>query len=222
MNITSPYLALAYVLADMAFVGRQPRPSRPRHPAPLVRLRVLHEQLDAGLRGAPMSCRPGCAACCSMVFAVADVEAERVVCRVAEQGREALEAVAARCQHSLEHLEEHFDLQLPCPLLTNDRRCSVYEERPSPCRMHMVVSPPELCSPPTHLVQTVVRHGVAHAFQMALVDDNLVGPGEVDLLPRLLLGKIRERLAREDEAVAGRESTAVAGRRRSLMENQHG
>ena len=114
MNITSPHLALAYVLADVAFVGRQPRPPRPHHPVPLVRLR------------------------------------------------------------------------------------------------------------PTRIVQTVVRHGVAHAFQMALVDDNLVGPGEVDLLPRLLLGKIRERLAREDEAVAGRESTAVAGRRRSLMENQHG
>lgn len=39
-----------------------------------------------------------------------------------------------------------FKRQLPCAFLTKDKRCEIYTVRPTVCRYHMVVSPPENCA----------------------------------------------------------------------------
>ena len=39
-----------------------------------------------------------------------------------------------------------FARQLPCTFLTKDKRCEIYAVRPTVCRYHMVVSPPENCA----------------------------------------------------------------------------
>ena len=42
--------------------------------------------------------------------------------------------------------ERFFARQLPCAFLTHDKRCEIYPVRPTVCRYHMVVSPPENCA----------------------------------------------------------------------------
>ena len=42
--------------------------------------------------------------------------------------------------------QRFFTRQLPCAFLTKDKRCEIYAVRPTVCRYHMVVSPPENCA----------------------------------------------------------------------------
>jgi len=39
-----------------------------------------------------------------------------------------------------------FNRQLPCAFLKTDQRCEIYDLRPTVCRYHMVISPPQNCA----------------------------------------------------------------------------
>lgn len=63
-----------------------------------------------------------------------------------------------------------FQRKLPCVFLTKDQRCEIYKVRPTVCRYHMVVSPPESCEGgeiaivDMHAVENRIALGGAEAF----------------------------------------------------------
>ncbi len=122
----------------------------------------------AGRRGASISCRAGCGACCRQLVPVSPPEAvliqeivdsmdgtrrralkerfAKAVDRLKETGLLArLEDPANPLLHKAE--EDYFLQRIPCPFLENES-CSIYEVRPSRCREYLVFTPPELCADP--------------------------------------------------------------------------
>jgi Fe-S-cluster containining protein len=107
----------------------------------LGRFDGLNEQaMQAGqLR---VACCAGCSLCCSLRI---DVYAHEVFL-IAEHLRENLskaqmaDLMAKLAAHSEKVLPltplEHVTRNIPCPLLQNDGRCSVYSVRPETCRRH--------------------------------------------------------------------------------------
>jgi Fe-S-cluster containining protein len=126
--------------------------------------------------GHPPRCRAGCAACCRPVVAISLVEALDLSDLLASLPPERQATIRARFAAILRRLEQagflepvvpgqarallieegedfrdlslrYFRLGLACPFLEAES-CSIYERRPTVCREHHVVSPPENCSRP--------------------------------------------------------------------------
>jgi Fe-S-cluster containining protein len=119
--------------------------------------------------GEKISCGNGCSACCNILIAVSEVEAQRisdlvqalpeprkgVVLRRFSEARDQLERASLleplqtpeRCTKAdyARLDDEYFRLGVPCPFL-EQQSCSIYEERPLTCREHLVTSPPALCA----------------------------------------------------------------------------
>lgn len=106
-----------------------------------------------------VTCKEGCAHCC-MLPATATVP-EMVLVVEYLTGRCDWERRRPVLERELTHqltefanvnvLDESarvafFKRQLPCAFLTKDQRCEIYAVRPTVCRYHMVVSPPENCA----------------------------------------------------------------------------
>ena len=141
-------------------------------------LPVVHAIADAVVRltgeslaeiGTPITCGPGCAACCRKLVPISAIEARRLRALVdaLPDARRAVvearfEAAGARLRSAglLSRLDQdglsgeevvalsgpYFDLWLDCPLL-EEERCAIYAERPAACREYLVVSPPPSCFP---------------------------------------------------------------------------
>lgn len=126
----------------------------------------FHRQLDdlmdrikrrAEEAGTPVACRgAGCSWCCSEPVYATKAEAKLLAHRVRELPtleRQRIEVDLLRVlgllqasplwSQELPAATEYMRLQLPCPLLTADGRCGVYEDRPAGCRMHFARKPPE-------------------------------------------------------------------------------
>lgn len=122
-------------------------------------------------RGKPVSCKPGCAACCRQLVPVSEPEARQlaeVVRRLPEPQQSQVrqrfaEALAKMEQAGLaddlrepqpwpdgthhRQSESYFAAQIDCPFLEQES-CSIYNDRPLSCREHLVTSPAELCRKP--------------------------------------------------------------------------
>lgn len=119
--------------------------------------------------GSPITCRPGCAACCRKLVPISAIEARRLRAlvdalpaprRAVVEARFAAAGERLRSAGLLARLDRdglsgeevvslsgaYFDLWLDCPLL-EEERCAVYAERPAACREYLVVSPPPSCFP---------------------------------------------------------------------------
>jgi len=105
-----------------------------------------------------VTCREGCAHCCKLPATATVPEMVPVVEYLASRcdwsrRRPALERELSRQLAefaSVNVLDEKervafFQRQLPCAFL-KDQRCEIYPVRPTVCRYHMVVSPPENCA----------------------------------------------------------------------------
>lgn len=106
-----------------------------------------------------VTCKTGCAHCCMLPAAATIPEMIPVVEYLTSRcdwnrRRPALEK---ELTHQLTEfagvnmLDERervafFRRQLPCAFLTKDKRCEIYAVRPTVCRCHMVVSPPQNCA----------------------------------------------------------------------------
>ena len=98
-------------------------------------------ELIAGC-GTELACRAGCSLCCSLrvdvfaheIFLIADY----VRTHFSPEELAALQArLAARSERVLALTPfQHATQNIPCPLLAEDGRCSVYEVRPLSCRRH--------------------------------------------------------------------------------------
>ena len=127
--------------------------------------------------GKKVSCVAGCTHCCHLLIEISWEEAEelanwlvalpaahrsRVVARVQESAESARELFSRRSKtqkfmapsrKDTEIPDDVFDQYFyekkrPCPFLELGR-CAAYEVRPTPCRLHMVTSSPELCAADT-------------------------------------------------------------------------
>ena len=134
-----------------------------------------------------VTCKEGCAHCCTLPATATIPEMVPVVEYLVgrcdwNQRRPALER---ELTHQLNEFAgvnildqdertRFFTRQLPCAFLTKDKRCEIYAVRPSVCRYHMVVSPPENCAlgagDPTvarvdfRKIENTVAIDAAHAF----------------------------------------------------------
>jgi len=118
--------------------------------------------------GGKISCKKGCAACCRQLIPMTEFEARRIselvdgmpeprrsemVARfeaarkkVQDAGleRELLETEAnGRAEHLALALK-YFRFGIACPFLENEM-CSIYSDRPIPCREYLVTTPAENC-----------------------------------------------------------------------------
>jgi Fe-S-cluster containining protein len=118
--------------------------------------KALHESLDKQVKeglekaGIKPSCGKGCAHCCRLLctatFAEGLLIAESLI--LGGQWKEWLpklrEAALKADYPGVEHVS-YFKKKIPCVFL-KDEACSIYDIRPSACRYHLVVNPPEHCS----------------------------------------------------------------------------
>jgi Fe-S-cluster containining protein len=123
-------------------------------------------------QGTPISCKPDCCACCYYAPMLSPAEARSVVAQVEALPEPRRSAVVARFEQAVERLrdsgllqryeqghvgadgsrrpgypgwhDDYLRLSIACPFL-EDKRCSVYAERPLVCRNYMVVSDPVEC-----------------------------------------------------------------------------
>lgn len=133
-------------------------------------------ELDAG-KGLSLSCRKGCVACCYYLVRISVGEAlhiRSVVASLPEDHRERVRERAAEIRAAADEAELTADLLAglvltpddpgeearldrlsrrylalgqACPFLEGGT-CSIYENRPTPCRQHCVTSDPVLCADP--------------------------------------------------------------------------
>ncbi len=77
---------------------------------------------------------------------------------------------------------EYFSLQIPCPFLGSDEACSIYADRPAPCREYLVTSRAECCNDPFANEIDVVPVSISRSEAMGSLCACLLKT-EVQLIP---------------------------------------
>jgi Fe-S-cluster containining protein len=126
-------------------------------------LRTIYELIDKALEPFLLnsSCEKGCNACCYLVVDSAALEAEmvrryieehfddqerlRVLKKIKEAKRHYPDRVGMDGEFPGSVVEKHFGLHVPCPFLSSEGSCMIYEVRPINCRKHVVFSDPSYC-----------------------------------------------------------------------------
>lgn len=158
-------------------------------------VRSVYEAVDRGLQTAPeyetATCKKGCAACCRMLVVTTYPEAVALVSRFpkeVDRARPQLEAdlaaltevaINAAVPMGVAHMldrERHiamadgwWALQRPCPFLSAENTCTVYEARPLACRNYLVQTEPEHCAevPQTRVaIMQLTKEDTARALGM--------------------------------------------------------
>jgi Fe-S-cluster containining protein len=133
---------------------------------------VASAEQDGQERGACVSCKKGCGACCRQLVPISPVEARHVARLVEAMPEPRRSEIRRRFAMAHEKLEaaglwkkleereswpetgvsdiglEYFRQGIPCPFL-EDESCSIHLDRPMTCREYLVTSPAENCSNPT-------------------------------------------------------------------------
>ncbi|MCC7509444.1 MAG: YkgJ family cysteine cluster protein [Planctomycetes bacterium] len=97
------------------------------------------------VHGARILCAAGCSSCCSQIFQITEVEAARIAAHVAQLPQAARDLLQARARENLRKRDwlfsgnEQWGDSLggggnPCPALTPEGACGMYEARPIMCR----------------------------------------------------------------------------------------
>ncbi len=120
--------------------------------------------LDAG-KNFEISCTKGCSACCKQAVTLSVPEAIALIAPIIFDPNRAryyfnmtypkVKEQAKRCMSGDVTVQSWFESELHCVFLQNDL-CTLYDTRPSTCRVHSVMSPSALCSPPRNEVLSKV------------------------------------------------------------------
>lgn len=140
-----------------------------------------------------VQCTEGCAhastGCCSLIVLTELTEAEYIVARNREDVARALPKLLEQHARLVTELADvdivrmfgdkayereaaarYHALRMPCAFLDDERRCTIYRDRPIACRTHFVLSAPELCSiegeAPDHVI---LDKGTRTTAQEALI-----------------------------------------------------
>ncbi len=129
----------------------------------LTDLKTIYELTDKALEPflRNSSCEKGCNACCYLIVDSAAIEAEmvrrymekhladderrRVLKKIKEAKRHNPDPVGTDEEFSDAVVEKHFAMKMPCPFLSREGLCTIYEVRPINCRKHIVFSDPSQC-----------------------------------------------------------------------------
>jgi hypothetical protein len=100
--------------------------------------------------------------CCTMVTGAYLHEGAVLAARLVDEGRDT-PALRDALRSSADGMEasDRVEYARPCVLLGADDRCTVYEERPSVCGVHLVTSPAAACGDPAMTTVSAVA-GTAH------------------------------------------------------------
>jgi Fe-S-cluster containining protein len=106
-------------------------------------------------------CQKGCTPCCHHIIETTPVEAEMVRRSIEKHlDHSAMMSLVSRIKKNRQHYPppvtgnrkydndlqaSYFEAHMPCPFLSEQGACMIYEARPLLCRMYMVFSDPELC-----------------------------------------------------------------------------
>ena len=147
-------------------------PRKKRHLKMAANVRDVYRQVDAHVTSSAefegVSCKKGCAACCRMMTVTTFPEAVALASRYPKEVERALprlredhatmldigraQAVPMNTPHMLDPelhqrlCDAWWELQRPCPFLSDANECTVYEARPLACRTYYVRSDPSLCA----------------------------------------------------------------------------
>lgn len=97
-----------------------------------------------------VTCRKGCTFCCYQLTTITIPEG-LLIARVLMEKPDWKSLLPKLRQASKDHdypgvgKNTHFRKQIPCVFLGEDRSCTVYDSRPSVCRFHQAITPPENC-----------------------------------------------------------------------------
>jgi Fe-S-cluster containining protein len=135
-------------------------------------LATIHQLADKALEPflRHSSCKKGCQACCYNIIPIHAIEAE-MICRFVKENfkPKRMSDVLAKIDESApyypdpfvigsdvstEVFERYYHNQIPCPFLSREGSCAVYEARPLIARTHIVFSSPGLCKTPYKQVFT--------------------------------------------------------------------
>lgn len=129
---------------------------------------VSHSIVQSAKAGKNISCKAGCSACCTQAVPVSELEAlhlAKVVNRMPEHRQKRIRQRFADSQVAIatagltQPMQEiakldkksrnalgvkYYSLKLDCPFL-EDKRCSIYSDRPLECREFVVTSDPKHC-----------------------------------------------------------------------------
>lgn len=129
----------------------------------LETLRTIHNMADKILEPflRNSSCQSGCNYCCYLLVRITSIEAELIRTYIQENfDHSYMSEVRAKIDDAKKHfpdpveigseypkriLDSYFNLQIPCPFLSDKGLCVVYEVRPLVARTHIVFSDPDLC-----------------------------------------------------------------------------
>lgn len=146
-----------------------------KHIYPIIDVMMEKAEAESKEDGECLSCFKGCSHCCHLLVEVSWDEAEELVYWLETQPKEKQDSFVARIQENAMKAravlrkkrtsrkfaypvdddsdipesafdEYFFNNRIPCPML-EDGVCGAYEARPSPCRLHVVTSPSEDCTP---------------------------------------------------------------------------
>jgi Fe-S-cluster containining protein len=170
---------------------------------------------NARQRGAQLSCREGCGACCRQAVPITPVEARVLAEWLDALPEERQRVLRERFRQAAARLEEtgvaeaarelarggseaahelglrYFALGIACPFL-EEERCTIHENRPLRCREYLVVSPAEKCAHPRTKEVEGIRPPVMLSHILGRWDTN----GEAQPFELILLAMLGEWAAR--------------------------
>jgi Fe-S-cluster containining protein len=107
------------------------------------------------------SCKKGCSECCHLRVDTTAIEADmiqrhvkehfdhmdklKLVSRIRENGKYYPEPRTFGEEYPGDLAEGYFQRHIPCPFLSKERACTIYEVRPLLCRTYIVFSNPQQC-----------------------------------------------------------------------------
>jgi len=110
---------------------------------------VIREEVKNARLG--ITCSAGCASCCYHPIAISILEAVPIYRSLVRHGKWNAALKKRLKDTGTQQLGMAYQVWLlaliPCPLLTEDKRCSAYEERPFVCRTLYSVGDPYFCHP---------------------------------------------------------------------------
>jgi len=112
-------------------------------------LKTLYNYVENTYKVYPLACKPGCSLCCTQKIFATSIEAYYILDILTETDLERLFQIKNYLRPKLTHnqillcykegsepsLEEFSEILDPCPFLTEENLCKIYERRPLMCRI---------------------------------------------------------------------------------------
>lgn len=149
-------------------------------------IKFLHDAIDAVMdeeRVPSITCRKGCSFCCHINVTLFEWEAE-YISQYCRHNNIAISQNYLKKQLSV-HAQKISYTEFSACVFLKDNICSIYSARPVACRMHMVMTEPQLCDTKQVGVQRV---GYAISTRGGFLQSILaMAAGKYGRMPRMLL-----------------------------------